>query len=246
MQTERSAVFEYHQLMSLSVDELVSNGAQLILLNEEEQEGKQVPRYKRLLLVPVSLAANASASYHALLNLSDSIKQAFGKKVFRAINPPAFFTDVSHCSLSIHPAFSVTSPDAEYIQHSMRQIQRYILHHHDAASAQLLAQVERILSIRPDELRRVQATGNSYKAYVYTDNGERSKIDINHLAILVSPHDSLPLVYEQRLRKSRNDQRQLILSFPGGFIENSDPKTKQRKPYIEISPISLFQVKQRF
>lgn len=39
MQTERSAVFEYHQLLETFVDELVVKGAQLILLNKElEQE----------------------------------------------------------------------------------------------------------------------------------------------------------------------------------------------------------------
>ncbi len=245
MQTERSAVFEYHQLLETFVDELVAKGAQLILLNKEEQEGKSIPRYKRLLLVPLSLASVAEEAYLGLLNLSDSIKATFGKSVFRAINAPTFFTGVSHCSLSIHPAVSVTVPNIDYIQRLMRQIQEFTLQQNDAEFAQMYSQSEQILSIPADQLRQVQSTGNSYKAYVYTEREQRTKIDINHLAILVSSYESLPVVYDQRLRKSRTNQRKLVLLFPGGFIKNSNPKTKQKKPYIELPPISLFQVKKR-
>jgi hypothetical protein len=230
---ERAAVAIYHGLVTTLADELETEfGAEIDIPNQENQAAYEKPRFKRIIRVGVEAAETALKQQAFLKSIHDEIMTKFKKKVFRAINVPALYTDVNYASLSVNMATSVSRVDEEHYHYVLKEAESFkSLVSDTKIKRDITQQIKTLSALEPDELRWVKSSGLSYQLYIYTKDGKQ-RCNLNHAVVLVGDHDIPPEVLLQRPRQQRSDvkKRELAFSFNGGTVLDHNGKERDFEP----------------
>lgn len=182
---ERSAIAYYHselEALSDSVEEKYGAEVDIPNITEDREQRRRFP--KRIIRVGVDAQTTVLASCRRIEKIHTLIMDKFKKQVFRAINLPQIYQDVSYASLTINKATSVKRLD-DYYSDIISDMRRFIYFTSNPIEKNnAIKQLERLEKLNLEDLRLVNDSGLSFQLYIYGSDHCPERCNINHGVLL--------------------------------------------------------------